>query len=235
MISSHLQPWRRFGFANMQRAGTRLLMLGFALIVAGCASVGKVPPAPQTLDLGIVELPRQPLPARAPVVVPAIEAAPLLRSNNVIWREQGSLEPSAYATFQWASQPADLFGQRLRDRLAVEGPVLRTDSTGDTPILQVSLERFEQVFDPAYAGSDRAASAGEIAVRAVLSQQGAVIDQLRLGLRVPASSDDATGGARALRRATESAAESIAQWLSQQPILQLSGSAANVVQTQGEP
>ncbi len=221
MIWSRIQERRNGWVSAMQRGGKRALMLGAVVLVAGCASVGKVPEAPQTLDIGIVELPRQPLPPRAPLVVVPVEAAPLLRSNNVIWREEGSLEPNAYATFQWASPPADLFAQRLRDRLSVEGPILRTDSSGDTPILQVSLERFEQVFNPA-AASDRAASAGELSLRAVLSQQGAVIDQLRLGLRVPAASDDATGGARALRRATESATESIAQWLSQQSTLQLS-------------
>jgi len=208
--------------AGRLRAGTRWFSLGLAAAaLAGCAGLSQVPPAPQVLDVGVVELPRQPLPPRAPLVVLPVAAAPLLQSNSVIWRENGTLEPNAYASFQWASPPAALFGQRLRDRLSVEGPVLGTNSTGNLPELQVSLERFEQVFDPQAAAAGRSSSVGDFAMRAVLTRNGDVIDQLRLALRVPASSDDATGGARALRGAVDAATENIAQWLSQQPDLQL--------------
>lgn len=196
---------------------------GAALVLAGCANLGQVPPAPQVLDVGVLESARAPLPPRAPLVVLAVEAAPLLRGNSVIWREVGSLEPNAYATFQWASPPPALFGQRLRDRLSIEGPVLSSNTSGDMPQLEVSLERFEQVFDPQAAAAGRAASGAEFAMRAVLTQNGNVVDQLRLALRVPAASDDATGGARALRSAVDAASENIAQWLSQQAVLQLAG------------
>lgn len=192
-----------------------------AALLAGCAGLGEVPPAPRVLDVGLVEAPSAPLAPRAPLVVMPVEAAPILRGNSVIWREAGSLETNAYATFQWASPPAALFGQRLRDRLSVEGPILGTNTTGQMPQLQVSLERFEQVFDPNAAAQGRAASVGDFAMRAVLTQNGDVIDQLRLAMRVPAPSDDATGGARALRSAVDAATESIAQWLSQQQSLQL--------------
>lgn len=202
-------------------------MAAAVVLLAGCAGIGEVPPAPRVLDVGLVEAPSTPLAPRAPLVVLPVEAAPILRSNSVIWREVGSLETNAYATFQWASQPAALFGQRLRDRLSVEGPVLGTNTTGQMPQLQVTLESFEQVFDPNAAVQGRAASSGEFAMRAVLTQNGDVIDQLRLAMRVPAPSDDATGGARALRSAVDAATEAIAQWLSQQHALQLTSAGAS--------
>src|SRR5690606_31993716 len=74
-----------------------------ALALSACAGLGDVPPAPQVLDVGVAEGPAPvTLPPRVPIAVPAVEAAPLLMSQGVVWREKGSLEPQAYATYQWA-------------------------------------------------------------------------------------------------------------------------------------
>lgn len=196
-----------------------------ALVLTGCTSLGKVAPAPQILDVGTVSEATAALPPRAPIVVPPVEAAPLLRGDGVIWREKHSQQPQTYASFQWASPPAELFAQRLRDRLSVEGPVVQNNLSGSLPEVRVSLERFEQVFDPAMATSGSLASSGDIALRVVLLQNGRIQDQLRLAYSVPAASGDAPGGARALRTAVDTAAENIAQWLSQQPSLR-AGAAA---------
>ncbi|MBU4610718.1 membrane integrity-associated transporter subunit PqiC [Achromobacter sp. GG226] len=214
------------GFArNAQhaRSATRwLLAAGCAIVLAGCGSLGQVAPQPQVLDVGTTQTPRVPLPPRAPLAVPAVEAAPLLRSQGVVWREKGSLSPQAYASYQWASPPAELLGQRLRERLSTEGPVL-PGNTGGLPELRVTLERFEQVFDPAAAVGGAPVSAGDIALRAVLTQDGRVLDQLRLALSVPAASGDAPGGARALRSAVDAVSDNLAEWLSQQPSLAATG------------
>src|SRR5690606_21231604 len=111
----------------------RLAALSCVLAMAGCASLGDVAPAPQVLDVGTLSGPAASLPPRVPVVVPAVEAAPLLRGERVIWREKHSQQPQAYASFQWASPPADLFAQRLRDRLSVEGPVVQNNLSGSLP------------------------------------------------------------------------------------------------------
>lgn len=194
-----------------------LAVVVMAGALAGCAGMGNVAPAPQVLDVGMSQDPQVALPPRAPVVVPPVEAAPLLRGEGVIWREKNSQQPQAYASFQWASPPAELLGQRLRDRLSIEGPVVQNNLSGSLPEVRVSLERFEQVFDPRAASSGTPASTGDIGLRVVLSQNGKVLDQLRLAYSIPAASGDAAGGARALRSAVDAAAESIAQWLSQQP------------------
>lgn len=214
------------GFADKTgrapRATRGLLAATCALVLAGCGSLGQVAPQPQVLDVGSTQTPRTPLPPRVPLAVPAVEAAPLLGSQGVVWREKGSLSPQAYASYQWASPPAELLGQRLRERLSLEGPVLPSN-TGGLPELRVSLERFEQVFDPAATMGGGPVSAGEIALRAVLTQDGRVVDQLRLALSVPAASGDAPGGARALRTAVDAVSDNLAEWLSQQPGLTATG------------
>jgi len=202
-----------------RRMSKVLAVAALALGLAGCAGLGNVAPAPQVLDVGQSQEPKVRLPARAPIVIQAVETAPLLRGDGVIWREKGSQEPQAYASFQWASPPADLFAQRLRSRLAVEGPVVQNNVSGSLPELSVTLERFEQVFDPSARHTGSPASSGDIAVRAVLTRGGTVVDQLRLAYSIPAASADAAGGARALRAGVDAVAESIAQWLSQQPVL----------------
>lgn len=199
----------------------RACMVGaLAVLLAGCGSLGKVAPAPQILDIGITEPAPQPLPPRAPLVLAPVEAAPLLQGVGVVWRQQGSQEPHSYASFQWASQPAELLAQRLRERLSQEGPVLSQRSGLQAPELRVNLERFEQVFDPA-ASQNGAASIGLIGVRAVLMDHGRVVDQLQLSFQVPAATADASGGARALRQGTDAVAEAVASWLSQQAVLQV--------------
>jgi cholesterol transport system auxiliary component len=211
--------------ASQVRERPALAALWGTLVLAGCTSLGTVAPAPQILDVGTASEATAALPPRTPIVVPPVEAAPLLRGDGVIWREKHSQQPQAYASFQWASPPADLFAQRLRDRLSVEGPVVQNNLSGSLPEVRVSLERFEQVFDPSAATSGSPASSGDIALRVVLLQNGKILDQLRLAYSIPAASGDAPGGARALRGAVDAAAESIAQWLSQQPHLR-AGAAA---------
>jgi len=213
-----------FGSSQVGKRPVLAALLG-ALFLAGCTSLGSVAPAPQILDVGTSLEAAAALPPRAPIVVPPVEAAPLLRGDGVIWREKHSQQPQAYASFQWASPPADLFAQRLRDRLSIEGPVVQNNLSGSLPEVRVSLERFEQVFDPGAATSGSPASSGDIALRVVLLQNGNILDQLRLAYSIPAASGDAPGGARALRAAVDAAAESIAQWLSQQPYLR-AGAAA---------
>lgn len=215
------------GLNQVRRYRALAAMCG-ALILAGCSSLGSVEPVPQVLDVGTTSEAATTLPPRAPVVVPPVEAAPLLRGDGVIWREKHSQQPQAYASFQWASPPGELFAQRLRDRLSMEGPVVQNNLSGSLPEVRVSLERFEQVFDPSAGGSGSPPSSGDIALRVVLLQNGNILDQLRLAYSVPAPSGDAPGGAQALRTAVDTAAENIAKWLSQQPHLRAGAAAARL-------
>ena len=193
---------------NSGRGFRRALALsGVTLIVAlalgGCTAGRGTMPTP--LDLGAgVATPRAQLPAHPPIVVPAATAAALLNEVRVIWRVGDQGQPQAYATYQWVAPPAQLVTQRVIDRLAIQGAVLPQNVGGELPQVRINLQ------------PDGATSQGRLTMQVVLVRGSKVSDQLLIDLSVPAASQDAPGGAVALRMANEQAAEQIAQWLSKQ-------------------
>jgi hypothetical protein len=60
---------------------------------------------------------------------------------------------------------------------------------------------------------DGSSSVGQLTLQAVLIRGTKVVDQKLVDIKVPARTQDALGGAQALRLATERAAEQVAQWL----------------------
>ena len=194
--------------------GRALALAGFALSIAlalgGCAAGRGA--APAQLDLGAgVATPKAGLPANPPIAVPVASAASLLNEVMVIWRVGDQGQPQAYATYQWVAPPAHLVTQRVIDRLAIQGAVLPQNVGGELPQVRINLQRFEQTFS-----ADGATSQGQLTMQVVLVRGSRISDQLLIDLHVPAASQDAPGGAVALRVATEQAAEQIAQWLSKQ-------------------
>lgn len=179
-----------------------------ALALAGCNVMGKVGAAPALYDLGIDD---GSVPAGAaahgPVAL-AFDAVPALDGDGMIWRVSSGDSPRIYTRSRWSVPPADLVRQRLAERLARLGPVLPGNTAG-LPRLQVTLTRFEQVFS-----ADGATSTGQVALQAVLLRaDGRVIGQKLVRRSVAATAQDAGGGARALRQATDEAADELAAWL----------------------
>ena len=191
-----------------------LALSGVTLIVAfalgGCTAGRGTMPTPLDLGAGVAVSKAQ-LPAHPPIAVPVASAAALLNEVRVIWRVGNQGQPQAYATYQWVAPPAQLVTQRVIDRLSLQGAVLPQNVGGELPQVRINLQRFEQTFSP-----DGAASQGQLTMQIVLVRGSTVSDQLLIDLSVPAASQDAPGGAVALRQATEQAAEQIAQWLSKQ-------------------
>ena len=186
------------------------LVLLAALSLGGCSANRGA--APTQLDLGAgVATPKAALPANPAIAVPVASGAALLNEVRVIWRVGDQGQPQAYATFQWVAPPAHLVTQRIIDRLALQGAVLPQNVGGELPQLRMNLQRFEQTFS-----ADGATSKGQLTMQVVLVRGSRVSDQLLIDLQVPATTQDAPGGAVALRTATEQAADQIAQWLSKQ-------------------
>ena len=193
-------------------AGPLLLMA--ILLLSGCG-VGRSGSAPQQLDLGAgyADLKAGTVAAvqHPPIAVPSASAASLLTETAVIWRVGDAGQPQAYTTYQWVAPPARLVTQRLVDRLSLQGPVLQQNAVGDLPQVRLNLQRFEQTFS-----TDGSSSVGQLTLQAILITGTKVLDQRLLDIKVPARTQDALGGAQALREATEQAAEQVAQWLTVQ-------------------
>ena len=194
--------------------GRALALTGLTLLAAfslgGCSANRGA--APTQLDLGAgVATPRAALPANPAIAVPVASGAAMLNEVRVIWRIGDQGQPQAFATYQWVAPPAQLVTQRVIDRLALQGAVLTQNVGGELPQLRINLQRFEQTFSP-----DGATSQGQLTLQVVLVQGSKISDQLLIDLHVPATSQDAPGGAIALRQATEQAADQIAQWLTRQ-------------------
>jgi len=181
-------------------------VLALTLLLAGCG-VGRVGAPPTLYDLGADDRPAPQLAARVPIAL-AFDAVPTLSEADMIWRIGDSASPRAYAQARWAAAPAELVRQRLAERLSRQGPVLGDNGAADVPRLQVTLTRFEHVFQP-----DGRASEGRLALQAVLLAGHRVLAQRRIERAVPVATQDAEGGARALRQATDQAADELAGWL----------------------
>lgn len=182
--------------------------LGLVSVLTACA-LGDRATAPKQLDLGAgapaaaIALPEMP-----PIAVPPANSASLLTETMVVWRLGDQGQPQAFATYRWVAPPARLVTQRIVDRLSLQGAVLQQNIGGEVPQLRLNLQRFEQTFS-----ADGASSQAQLTLQAVLMRGSVVVGQRLINIRVPAATQDAPGGALALRTATDQAAEQVAQWL----------------------
>ena len=198
-----------------------LMRLGVVLsvvsLLTACA-LGDSAPAPKQLDLGAGAMTgaaegsavasAAALPPLPPIAVPPANAASLLTETRVVWRVRDVGQPQAYATYRWVAPPARLVTQRIVDRLSLQGAVLQQSMGAEVPQLRLNLQRFEQTFSV-----DGKSSEAHLTLQAVLMRGSDVVGQRLLNIRVPAATQDAPGGALALRVATDQAAEQVAQWL----------------------
>lgn len=204
----------RMNLKTMLRLGTAL---GVVSLLTACA-LGDSAPAPKQLDLGASAMTSAaagtsaggatalaPMP---PIAVPPANAASLLTETLVVWRVGDLGQPQAYATYRWVAPPARLVTQRIVDRLSLQGAVLQQSMGAEVPQLRLNLQRFEQTFS-----ADGASSQAQLTLQAVLMRGSEVVGQRLIDIRVPATTQDAPGGALALRVATDQAAEQVAQWL----------------------
>jgi cholesterol transport system auxiliary component len=148
------------------------------------------------------------LPALA---LPEFDVGAGLDSPAMLYRLQyaDSQQLRPYAQARWSVPPAQLVRARLRDALSTRGPVLSTE--GATPwVLRIELDEFSQLF------SSPGASVGIVRLRASLMKNDQLIAQTSAFAQAAAPSQDAAGGVRALRLATDDAVGQIANWLTAQ-------------------
>jgi len=185
-----------------------------AVFAAGC--VAPSPKAPVTVyDLGMPGGLSQFRAIDAILEVPEVVAPAWLDSPAIHYRlvyDDGA-KYSGYANSRWASPPAILLTERLRQGAAEasRGVVRQGDGTRGDYVLRLELEEFSQVFDT--PGSSR----GVVRARASLISrtERALLGQTTLSVEKPAPTPDAAGGVRALSQAADGLVASVLDWTSQ--------------------
>lgn len=200
--------------ADFMRARARKhlkILAGVVVPIWLTACATPQPPAPKAVfDFGpVLSVPIAPAPLRsAAVALPEIETNASLDSPSLLYRLQYSHAQQLlpYAQARWSTTPAQLVRERIRDALALQGPVLSLE--GSAPwVLRIELDEFSHVFD------SPTSSFGLVRLRASLMKNDQLSAQTSLLTRANAPSQDAAGGVRALSLATEDAVRQLAAWL----------------------
>jgi ABC-type uncharacterized transport system auxiliary subunit len=214
-VNQGLQVLARHGAEDIEMmnmtfvATTRLAVAAAVVSLLTACALGDSATAPKQLDLGAgAPAAATALPEMPPIAVPPANSSSLLTETMVVWRVGDQGQPQGYTTYRWVAPPARLVTQRIVDRLSLQGAVLQQNIGGEVPQLRLNLQRFEQTFS-----TDGASSQAQLTLQAVLMRGSEVVGQRLINIRVPAATQDAPGGALALRTATDQAAEQVAQWL----------------------
>jgi len=123
-------------------------------------------------------------------------------------------QPRPYANSRWTMAPAQLFGQRLKSRLAQAGGIVLPAADGaiNVPLLRIEADDFTQTFDaPAHSGA-------QITMRATVFNGRTLAAQKTFVKQASAPSADAAGGARALAAASDALIADMITWLAALPL-----------------
>jgi cholesterol transport system auxiliary component len=187
-------------------------------VLGGCATQAQ---SISLYDLGSIRSPMRdnaaadPAPALTALSVADVNAPAWLDSQMMYYRlaYANDQQPRPYANSRWSMPPAQLFGKRLKSRLAQSGIAVLSSSDGvtDLPLLRVEADDFTQLFDS--PGS----SSAHIAMRASVLDGRTLRAQKTFIRQVPAPSADAPGGAQALAAASDAIIHDMAAWLATLP------------------
>jgi len=205
---------------NAKPAGTPLglVLVIFAMALAGCALTPPSQELPASYDLG--PLPRheraQPV-LSATLLLPDVATPSWLDGPGIVYRlvydEPARLR--TYAKSRWKAPPAALLSQRLRGHFAAatqRGIVTGDDGARADYMIRVELEDFSQIFS--------APGASRVAVRArgslVNVRERALVAQRAFSFERPAPSPDAPGAVTAFAGASDELIESLLEWAGEQ-------------------
>lgn len=191
-----------------------LILLGCAL-AAGCATRSE----PTVLyDLGPLRtdhVTSSQAGALPPLSMAEINAPAWLDSQLMYFRlgyaNQQQTRP--YANSRWSMPPAQLFGQRLKARIAQAGGVVlsATDGAAGLPLLRLDADDMMQNFDSA------SHSTVQLSVRATVLSGRSPLAQKTFSRQALAPSADAAGGAAALAAASDALIDDMLLWLADLP------------------
>ena len=183
-------------------AMTRLILaaaIAAAALLAGCSTSSSAPKN-QLFDFGPAAM-TAPAPAApiSAVVVTDVTGSAAFDNERMYYRLNyaDALQSRAYTNSRWGATPLQLITQRLKSRIAQTGAkvLTPTDASNGVAILRTEIDDFSHSFDSV------AQSHGLLVLRASLFNQHKLIDQKTFTRKIPATSADAAGGARALAAA----------------------------------
>lgn len=190
------------------------LVVTMSALLGGCATGTN---SIMLYDFGpLRSMPSTPaLPALQPVSVAEVGMPAWLDSSMMFYRLSYANEqqPRPYANSRWTMPPAQLFGQRLKSRMAQAGGTVLSASDGaaNVPLLRIEADEFAQIFDTPQQ------SVARVRVRAALFDGRRLIAQKTFAKQFPAPSADAAGGARAMADASEAVITDMMVWLTTLP------------------
>ena len=187
----------------MMRGG----LLCIVALLAGCLSQPRTP-EPALYDLGIA--------AAGKPMVPSTNAEPSavrIRTSARSWLDSTAMhyrliyvDPMrilTYAYARWVAPPAELVGQRLRQRLAESGTGAGPGSTHE---IDIDLEEYEQLFETPTQSFGRVTA--QVRLLSGASTKAATFTE-----QVAAQTPDAVGGVRALAAATDVLIGRVVDWM----------------------
>ncbi len=186
-----------------------------ASLLSACAT--RVP-APALYDFGpLTQGIKPPALVRLPALKVAEVQSPAWMDGPLMFYRLGYAnvqQAYPYAGSRWSMSPAQLLGQRLKTRIALEGGTVLAPGDGaqQLPTLRLDAEEFVQIF------ASPTASVGQLTVRASVFQGKQLIGQRQFEQQANAPSPDAAGGARALALATDAAISDILGWIASLPL-----------------
>lgn len=118
-----------------------------------------------------------------------------------------------YANSRWSMPPLQLFGQRLKARIAQAGGVVlsATDGAAGLPVLRLDADDMMQNFDSA------SHSTVQISLRASVFNGRSLLAQKTFSRQAAAPSADAAGGAAAMAAASDALIDDMLHWLAVLP------------------
>lgn len=185
-----------------------LAILAFAGLLTGCAGSGRNNAPGVVYDFGV------PAPGLAgdrawSRLALEVKASPAFDRRDMVYRllYEDPLNLRDYAHSRWASAPAVLLGQHLRQRLGFVGA---GSNTAVDCLMRFELQEFSQVFDTPQR------SRGVLHGRASLvDTKRRVIAERVFAVEQTAQSMDARGGVSALLLASDTLSLQFADWLKQ--------------------
>lgn len=190
-----------------------ILAIALAGVSGGCTGMAGEKEQRTLYDLGM--LPAQKnvaAPAALPPLSIAEVSAPAWLNTRLMYYRfafANDQQPQPYANSRWSMPPAELFGQRLRARMAQAGGMVLSTSDGATnvPVMRIEADDFTQIF------STPQQSIVRVNVRASVLNGRALVAHKNFLREVAAPTPDADGGARALANASDAVITDMMNWV----------------------